>query len=630
MKLKNILLIIVITLTNCIAALSADVRYSGGDISLLPTYQAKGSRYYDLNGKQIDFINYSSEVGMNAMRVRLFVDPDNFNSSFSKMYDANVCQDLEYILPLCQQIKASGLKLMLDFHYSDTWADPVKQYTPESWKSLSDSELIAQIYEYTQFVLQTLKDNGATPDFIQPGNEISYGMMWGPYGASNSVLNANKVNMSETSDAPWIRLTNLLKSAITACKETCPEAEIVIHTETVAKTDKMTKFYDKMKSLGVEYDIIGISYYPYFHGPLSYLERALNILEKNYPDKTIMLVEAGYPLYWKQDESKNEYELEYPLDTQTDTAQSQFTKDLVDLLLKHEKVNGLFWWWMEYNPYWSNLENWYNAPLVDPRTGKVTSAFATVASYATQIENNGSSGKEEEDKEEGGKDDNVDNGKDKPGTDVEQPGENPDDDKKDPGIDQPSNPSDDKKDPTEGDKTDTTPSDKPEDNKPTEDPKPSETPDTPGDTDKPGDDGDEIESPEVVNPDDKEENKDETDTPPTQDTPQGPGADEDGNIETPEGGETDESGNPITDPKPSDKPSQDEEEELPDQSEENQDPLPGDKPGDVLPDNPEDAGVNGILMDEEPIIYYDINGHAVKYPTKPGIYISKGKKFVIR
>ncbi len=116
------------------------------------------------------------------MRVRLFVNPEDYSGADK---DANACQDLEYIVPLCKSIKENGFSLLLDFHYSDTWADPAKQWTPKAWENLTDEELYAKIYSYTKECLQTLNDAGATPDFIQPGNEISYGMLWGPVGTSS-------------------------------------------------------------------------------------------------------------------------------------------------------------------------------------------------------------------------------------------------------------------------------------------------------------------------------------------------------------------------------------------------------------------------------------------------------------
>ena len=348
----------------------ATYRYVGGDISLLPEYEKAGAQYKDHDGKPIaELLPFLHEEGMNAMRVRLFVNPDDYTG---KDADANACQDLDYIVPLCQRIKNNGFALMLDFHYSDTWADPAKQWTPKAWADLTDEQLYQKIYDYTKETLLLLKDAGVTPDFIQPGNEISYGMLWGPQGASSSSL--KKTFMG--SEANWKRLGTLLNQAIKACREECPDAKIVIHTERVAQTNVQKNFYDKMNTLGVDYDIIGLSYYPYFHGSMSVLNNALKQLTKDYPTKKIMIVETGYSYKWEVPGTNQKVEYTY-----SDAGQDQFAKDLVATLRNYDNVTGLFWWWMEYNAYGTSLSGWYNAPLFDSLTGKACSALKTICTF---------------------------------------------------------------------------------------------------------------------------------------------------------------------------------------------------------------------------------------------------------
>ena len=178
---KNLLTMLMIAF----AIAASAQRYAGGDISLLTKYEEHGARYYDSNGNAIpDMLTFFKNEGMNAMRVRLFVDPSVAPSSEK---GEGVCQDLEYVKALGKRIKDAGFKLMLDFHYSDSWADPVKQYTPAAWATFTDAQLQTKIYEYTADVLQQMKDFGAAPDFIQTGNEISYGMMWAGRSASQTL-----------------------------------------------------------------------------------------------------------------------------------------------------------------------------------------------------------------------------------------------------------------------------------------------------------------------------------------------------------------------------------------------------------------------------------------------------------
>jgi len=346
-------------------------KYVGGDISLLTKYEEHGAKYLDNSGNAItgDMLEYFKQQGLNAMRVRLFVDPSKASTSDQ---GEGVCQDIDYVAKLGKRIKDAGLKLMLDFHYSDSWADPAKQWTPSAWTGLSDSQLYTKIYEYTKDALTQLKDYGAEPDFIQTGNEISYGMCWGKNGTSSP----RKYYATSGTNADYF--TTLLKNAGKACREICPDAAIVIHTERVEQTNVLTAFYKQMDKSGVDYDIIGTSYYPYYHGSLDQLETALATLETTFPDKKIMIVETGYYNEWQPSSVTYDFSSTYPI---SDAGQKAFTQDLITTLNKHESVNGLFWWFMEANEHgldWATqrvTEAWYNAGLWNNTTGKAQSAL---------------------------------------------------------------------------------------------------------------------------------------------------------------------------------------------------------------------------------------------------------------
>ena len=359
-------------------------KYVGGDISLLPSYEANGSKYRTTTGAAItDVITFSRDNGLNAMRVRLFVDPTKAPDAEKK---EGVRQDLAYVTALGKRIKDAGLKFLLDFHYSDSWADPVKQYTPDAWVTLTDLQLYDKIYNYTKECLQTLKAAGAEPDFIQTGNEISYGMCWGKRGSSSlKKCYTNK-------DANWLRFTTLLKNAIKACREECPQAKIIIHTERVANVTMQKAFYERLQNASLDYDIIGTSFYSYYHGSLQTLETSLNMLATNFPTKDIWLVEVGYFYKWQPTIKSPGVDLsgQYPI---TEAGQAAYTEALINVLNKHEKVKGLFWWMMEANEYGHTgssqvTEDWYNAALWDDQDGKVNPAFFKLQNFlpATGIE----------------------------------------------------------------------------------------------------------------------------------------------------------------------------------------------------------------------------------------------------
>lgn len=347
--------------------------YVGGDISLLPTYEENGANYMDKDGQKItDLLSFLKEQGMNAMRVRLFVDPSRAPLAHKGQ---GVRQDLDYVKKLGKKIKDAGLKFMLDFHYSDTWADPSKQATPYQF-TIVNKPAKEYIYDYTKDCLEKLKAAGATPDFIQTGNEISWGMMYD----SGCKLEA-KSDWSGYKDTNWDNFSTALKNAGKACREVCPEAKIIIHTEQAANTPLVTDYYKRLQQYGIDYDIIGTSYYPYYHGTLVQLNKTLAAFETQFPEKKIMVVETGCGYHWKMGDNETGYPLTYE-------GQQQFTADLIVTLKAHQNVNGLFWWFLEANEYgldWNTkrvTDNWYNASLFDNETGRALPALYELKNFS--------------------------------------------------------------------------------------------------------------------------------------------------------------------------------------------------------------------------------------------------------
>lgn len=367
--MKKICIALACLLTICIAG-NSSTKYVGGDISLLTKYEEHGAIYYNENGSRItNVLTYLNDVGLNAMRVRLFVDP---SMAGAEDQGEGVCQDLPYVLALSQRIKSAGFKLLLDIHYSDTWTDPGQHSTPSSWTVTS--ALADSVYGYTKRVLNAMGNVGATPDFVQVGNEVTYGMMWPTGHCYPSGANYGS--------GTFATFANYLKKGIQACREVCPSAKIVVHTE-MGRVSNVTSFYNTLKNYTDDYDIIGLSYYPYWHGDLSVLDALLTTLENTYPNKKIQIVETGYPHAYYPSGASYDLQSTWPA---TEAGQKAFTEQLVATLNAHSKVDGLYWWFPEANEYGINYTNsvttdWYNCGWWDNANGQVMDALFVLPDF---------------------------------------------------------------------------------------------------------------------------------------------------------------------------------------------------------------------------------------------------------
>ena len=341
----------------------------GGDVSMLQRYEDKNVAFYDDKGAKIDdVLNYlkSGSVGWNALRVRLFVNPVEKTPDGQK--DPQVCQDLDYVVRLGKRIKAAGFGFLLDFHYSDTWADPANQWIPAAWASLNNEQLNTEIYEYTRASLKRLVSEGAAPDFIQIGNEISYGMLWSASVDRNS---KNNRCFTDSPQANWDRFAGFLAQASKACREICPNAKIIIHSERSGNAGVLKDFCNRLSK--VDYDIVGLSYYPFWHNSLSVLSNTLDMLASSFPDKKVQIVETAYYYQWQPKVGEG---ITYDFSSTwaiSPAGQAAFTADLIKELKKHANVNGLYWWFPEENgngPDNSVLTGWVNRGLWDDNTHK--------------------------------------------------------------------------------------------------------------------------------------------------------------------------------------------------------------------------------------------------------------------
>ena len=239
----------------------------GADISWVQQQEQQGRKFKD-SGVERDLLEILKDHGFNYMRLRIFQNP-----RAPKGYTKEGYCDLEHTLDMAKRIKAAKMGLLLDFHYSDNWADPGKQYKPQAWENLPFEELTTAVREYTKEVLTAFKERGLSPEMVQIGNEISNGFLW-PDG--------------KLSD--WDKFTTLVKAGIDGAKEADPNVTIMLHIASGGQNESSRYFLDNVLKRGVNFDILGQSYYPKWHGTLDDLRSNLNDLASRY-EQPIIVVE---------------------------------------------------------------------------------------------------------------------------------------------------------------------------------------------------------------------------------------------------------------------------------------------------------------------------------------------------
>lgn len=253
------------------ASLAKQTKMIGADISFLPQLESKGMKFSD-DGLVKDPIEILGDHGFNYIRLRIFNNPENENGYAPGQ---GWC-DLGNTLIMAKRLKERGMKFLLDFHYSDTWADPQKQFKPKSWEGLSFEELSEALKKYTKRVVSALVEQGTPPDMVQIGNEINHGMVW-PEGHINNPD----------------QLAQLIMAGIEGVKEVDPEIEIMLHVALGGQHDETVLWVDQMMARGCEFDILGLSFYPKWHGQLSDLKHNISKLIKRYPHP-ICIVEYSH------------------------------------------------------------------------------------------------------------------------------------------------------------------------------------------------------------------------------------------------------------------------------------------------------------------------------------------------
>lgn len=244
----------------------------GADISWLTEMEASGKKFYNASGAEQNLLQILKDKGMNAVRLRVWVNPAN---------DYNSITD---VLAKAKRVKAAGMKLMIDFHYSDTWADPGKQTKPAAWAAYNVDELNTAVYRHTQESLLLLRDSDVEPDWVQIGNETNDGLLWDEGRASMNMKN-------------YARFT---ATGYDAVKFVFPQALVVVHISNCHDNGLFRWIFDGLKNNGGKFDVIGASTYPTTNAGKTW-QQTLSACDANLKDMIsryqvpVMIAEVGAP-----------------------------------------------------------------------------------------------------------------------------------------------------------------------------------------------------------------------------------------------------------------------------------------------------------------------------------------------
>lgn len=307
----------------------------GADVSWLPQMEATGYKFYETDNSQKDCLLLLKNRGINTIRLRVWVNPSNDKAS-------GHCSPAETVA-MAVRAKKMNMRIMIDFHYSDTWADPGNQTKPAAWANHSFPELLKDVYQHTFDVLTALKQAGITPEWVQIGNEIPDGMLWPEGKASN-----------------FNQLSQLLNQGYEATKAVNPAIKVIVHIDKGNDNERFKWFFDLAKANNVKYDVVGMSYYPYWLGSdytatIADLGKNLNDMASRY-GKEVMVVEVG-----------GDFTLE------------QNTKDMLTAVINavktvpNNKGLGVIYWEPEGEKSWSGYQ--LNAWQPDGKPSPALDAF---------------------------------------------------------------------------------------------------------------------------------------------------------------------------------------------------------------------------------------------------------------
>ena len=308
----------------------------GMDLSTLLELERCGAKYYD-NGEERDLLAIMKSYDVDTIRIRLWNDPW---SETGESYGAGE-NDLKTSLEIAKRVTAAGFGVLLNFHYSDFWADPGKQIKPKAWADYGVKELEQAVYDYTLESMRTFLDAGVNITMVQVGNELSNGLLW-PEGKVPNYDN----------------IATFVNAAIRAVRKADAAIPVMIHLDNGGNNALYREWFDNFTKRGEDFEIIGLSYYPFWHGSLQMLNDNMNDIAERYgKDLVIAEVSMGYTMedyknYEKlSDEERKGYatrpalveKIEYPM---TKQGQYDFMEDFLNRIshIKGGKGKGFFYW----------------------------------------------------------------------------------------------------------------------------------------------------------------------------------------------------------------------------------------------------------------------------------------------
>lgn len=338
----------------------------GADISFVDEIESEGGAFYE-QGRKRDVLDILKDSGVNSARLRIWNNPE-----------FDYCNPRK-TLKMAKRIKEKGMHFLLDFHYSDYWADPSKQYMPKAWENLSFEELVAAVEEFTATFITDLKEQDTLPDMVQVGNEITNGMIWGE----------GRVDGEHNTPEQWEKLSKLIAAGIRgvrAATEGTAPIPVMIHIDRGGDNEGSRFFYDKLAQLNIEFDIIGLSYYSWWHGTLEEFTDNVNDLAVRY-HKPIVIVEVAYPWTMTPPDEQplifNREDWIYPGFPVSVEGQKRWLEELMQRIkaIPDGLGLGLYYWepcWIPSKPAWSvgHENNWSNLTLFDYSGNKLDSLNA--------------------------------------------------------------------------------------------------------------------------------------------------------------------------------------------------------------------------------------------------------------